>query len=539
MKPKLITLFFISSLLFVSLGNLKAQDVEQTLIDEAFPEFQGGLLDENKSKLETKDVGDLRKVLDKINDAINNDLNAFEYDALSKENAIVFSYKSLKKAKKKLDLAKLKQLLLDKKSAIRAYMGDKAQYGADPNECKQHLTLLQQTVKHNKMDAAYKHWHTLFHFYPRSSKMVYSKGAQVVEYMYNKTKDPKWIDTLMFMYDQRIKYKFFGNGKYPKGYILGRKATDILRYNKDEVAKAYPIFKESIELQGDASECAVLLSFMQATEGMFVKGKIDAAEVVDNYTKLNALLEKKKAEKPDDEIVKQALAGVNGLFIQSAASTCEQLVPAFQKRFDKNKDNIEELEKIASMLSMKECTDSDLFSNIAVQMDKLRPSALSKYALAMRFARDKDYEKASDYMNQAINMETTDSLKARDYYKLAQFANAMKQRPQAKKYALQAIELKSNYGAAYILIATMYASSGCSQLVSPEAKLHNVAYWCAVDKLLQAKKVDPSVEDAANELIRKYSGVRINKEDAFMLGVSNGKTVRVGCWINEVTRARL
>ncbi len=538
MKPKLITLFFISSLLFLSMSSLNAQDVEQTLIDESFPEIKGGLLDENKKELSQQDVADLRKVLDKITDAIKNDINAFRYDALTADNAKVFSYKKLKKAKKKLDLDKLEKMLADEKSKIRAYMGDKAKYGADPNECKKNLALLQQAAKHKKMDEAYTYWNTLFHFYPRSSKMVYSKGSQVVEYMYNKTKDPKWIDTLMFLYDQRIKYEFFGDGKYPKGYILGRKATDILRYNKEDVERAYPIFKEAVDLQGSKSECAVLLSFMQATEGMFVNKKIDAAEVVDNYTKLNALLEEKKANNPDNETVGQALGGVNALFIRSEASTCEQLVPAFQKRFDKNKDNIEELEKIARMLSMKDCTDSDLFSNIAVQIDKLRPSALSKYALSMRFAREKNYDKAAEYMQQAIGMETEDTLKARDYYKLAQFANAQRKKSDAKSYAKKAIELHSNYGAPYILLATMYAGSGCSQVSPAEGELHNVGYWAAVDKLIQAKTADPSVTEDVNKLIGRYSGAYPNAEKAFMIGVTKGKRVTVGCWINESTTAR-
>ncbi len=538
MKPKVITLIFICSLLFSSMSNLMAQDVEQELINGAFPEIKGGLLDESKETLSQSDVADLRKVLDKINDAIDNDLKAFRYDALTAENSKVFEYKKLKKAKKKMDLDKLEKMLANERNKIIAYMGDKAQYGADPNECKKNLALLQQASKRKKMEEAYKYWNFLFHFYPRSSKMIYSKGAEIVEYKYQQTKDEKWVDTLMLIYDQRIKYKFFGNGKYPEGYILGRKATDILRHNKDDVEKAYPIFQRAIDLQKEKTECAVLLSFMQATDGMFVKGKVDAAEVVDNYTKLNALLEKRRANEPDNDIARQALGGVNAIFIKSEASTCEQLIPAFQKRFDKNKGNIDELEKIARMLSLKDCTDSDLFSEVAVEIDRLRPSALSKYALSMRFARDKDYAKASDYMQQAINMETEDTLKARDYYKLALFADAERKKSQAKSYALKAIEFNPNYGSPYILLATMYASSGCSQLVSPQGELHNIGYWAAVDKLIQAKKADPSVTEYVDKLIRRYSGGYPNAEKAFMIGVTRGKTVRVGCWINETTTAR-
>jgi tetratricopeptide (TPR) repeat protein len=190
------------------------------------------------------------------------------------------------------------------------------------------------------------------------------------------------------------------------------------------------------------------------------------------------------------------------------------------------------------MLSMKDCTDSDLFGDVAVQIDKLRPSALSKYALAMRFARSKEWDKATDYMNEANKLETVDSLKARNYYKLAQFSNEMGKKSEARTHALKAVSLKSDFGAPYILIATMYASSGCSQLSSPEGELHNIAYWPAIDKLVKAKSVDPSVADAANRLISSYSGRFPNAENGFMIGVTKGRTVTVGCWINETTTAR-
>ncbi|NJO91984.1 MAG: hypothetical protein HC831_25695 [Chloroflexia bacterium] len=369
--------------------------------------------------------------------------------------------------------------------------------------------------------------------------MIYSKGADVIEFKFEQSKDEKWIDTLMLLYDQRIKFKFFGDkNEYPEGYIRGRQAVDLLKYKKDDVEKAYSLFNKSVDLQGVNSEDAVLLSFMQATQGMFVKGKIDAAEVVDTYTKLIKVLEDKLKISEDKPLTEKAIAGVTQIFMSGDASTCEQLLPAFQKRFNKNKDDVDQLEKIARMLSMKDCTDSDLFGDVAVQIDKLRPSSLSKYALAMRFARNQEWDKATDYMNEANNLETVDSLKARNYYKLAQFSNEMGKKSEARTQALKAASLKSDFGAPYILIATMYASSGCSQLTSPEGELHNVGYWAAIDKLAKAKSVDPSVADAANKLINSYSGRLPNAENGFMIGVTKGRTVTVGCWINETTTAR-
>jgi len=537
MKTRIVSLIFITSLVFMFTGNVMAQ-IEEELFNGAFPELQSELIDPNKKSLSNEEVEELRDLLKKLDDAVENDLNAFKYGALTDENAIVFEYKKLKKAKKNLNIEELEKLIIAEKSKIKAYMGDKAKYGSDKEEAVRNMALLQQSIKSNKLDEAYKYWNVLFHYYPRASKMTYSKGADIIEHKFKKSKDLKWIDSLMMLYDQRIKFKFFGKvGEYPEGYILGRKATDLLKHKKEAVEQAYSIFKKSVELQGVKSEDPILLSFMQATEGMFVKKKIDAAEVVDNYTKINALLEE-RVKDPKNKIAEQAMGGVTHLFLKSEASTCEQLIPAFQKRFDKNKNDIDQLEKIARMLSMKDCTDSDLFGDVAVQIDKLRPSALSKYALAMRFARSKEYEKAVDYMNQANNLETVDSLKARNYYKLAQFSNEMGKKSAAKSHALKAVSLKSNFGAPYILIATMYASSGCSQLSSPEGELRNIAYWAAVDKLIKAKSIDPSVAEAASKLIGRYSGGYPNAEKAFMIGVTKGKRVTVGCWINETTTAR-
>ena len=152
--------------------------------------------------------------------------------------------------------------------------------------------------------------------------------------------------------------------------------------------------------------------------------------------------------------------------------------------------------------------------------------------------KKKEYGKATEFLKKALELETDDSLKAKYYFKLAQVSNEQHNRPLARTYARKAIELRSNYGAAYMLIGTLYAASGCTSLSNPEGELSRISYWVAVDKLVQAKKVDPSIAEQANKLIGQYSRNFPNKEDAFFLGITNGKKVTVGCWINEPTVAR-
>lgn len=535
MKKSIYSLILLSFILMSSV-NVVSQEIDE-IFNNTYPELQDEkLFDDNVTDLSTEQTEKFRTLLQKLQDG-GADMEALRYGALSADNTKAFVYKKVKKIK---DVNPMVEKIVAAKNKIREYMGDKTRWGSNPEECKKNIALLQQTTKAGKYKEAYQYWNVLFHFYPRSIKTIYSKASDVLIAKYEKTNDDKWIDTLMMAYEKRIKYKFFGDGKYPEGYIRGRQAVDLLAYKKDDVEKAYPIFQKSIQLQDIKSEDAVLLSYMQATVGMFTKEKIDAAEVVDNYSKLSEILAKRLELDAGNEATLTAKAGIDKVFLACDASTCEQLIPAFQKRFDANKTDIEQLEKIALMLSRKECTDSQLFFDVAIEMDKIKPSALSKYALGMRYAKNEEYEKSEGYLREAVKLETVDSTKAKYHYKLAQILNATNKKSAAKSEAQKAIALKKDYGAPYILIATMYAGSGCSE-VTVKGKvqtLNNVGYWAAVDKLIMAKSVDPSIADAANQLIGRYSGGFPNAEQGFMIGVTKGARVTVGCWIGESTTAR-
>ena len=63
-----------------------------------------------------------------------------------------------------------------------------------------------------------------------------------------------------------------------------------------------------------------------------------------------------------------------------------------------------------------------------------------------------------------------------------------------------------------------------------------MVYSAAIDKFIQAKNIDNTVEDAANKKIATYSKYLPSNEDAFFSGAKEGSTFQVGCWINESTK---
>jgi len=107
----------------------------------------------------------------------------------------------------------------------------------------------------------------------------------------------------------------------------------------------------------------------------------------------------------------------------------------------------------------------------------------------------------------------------------------------AREYARKAIKLKPNWGAPYILIGKLYASSG--PLCGPGTGWDSqIVTWVAIDKWNKAKRVDPSVANEANRLIRQYSKYMPSKGDIFQRNLTEGGTYKVKCWIQETTTIR-
>ena len=540
MKTRFLSLVLILPFIFLS-NSLNAQDKEQELFNTAFPKFGNELkCSKDITKMDNKTVKAFRTELNRLSDA-NDDLIAYNAGALGEENSKIFTPKDLKK----LDIKKLENIISDMRNKIIAYMGSLTKYGADSIRCIRTISLYEGSYKRKNYEAAYNHWSFLFKFYPKSRKSIYSNGTKVILWKFktekNKELKEKWIDTLMQVYDQRIKY--YLSRSYPKGYVLGQKGKDLFKYSPNDLEKAYKILEESIFLQKVNSQDAILFTYMQATDAMFKKEKIDAAKFVDNYNIISDLLKQRltKTKKPGN--VKKTIENVDLIFSNSDAASCDNIVGAYKTKFEESPEDVELLNKIVKILSDKECTKSDLYFKVVVALDKAEPTAFSSYGIAKMYFGKENFEKSKEYYDKAIGMETNDSLKAKYYYESAIVLSKMGKKVASKSNALKAASLRENYGAPYLLIATLYVSSGCRQMTFTKngnrvkGELSRISNWVAVDKLIKAKTIDPSITEDANKLIRSYSGFP-NKEDAFSYGLTKGMKVTVGCWINETTTAR-
>ncbi|MBA7574229.1 hypothetical protein ES708_16031 [subsurface metagenome] len=257
--------------------------------------------------------------------------------------------------------------------------------------------------------------------------------------------------------------------------------------------------------------------------------------MIGNYVLIMDLLNEKIQSGDEDPKLPQAIESIEKIFAESGAADCESLIEIFTAKFGADSENVDLLKKTTSLLAETGCEGSDLYAKTAEALYRLEPSAESAAKLGPTFVARKEYTKASNYYKKAIEQETDTDKKAYYYYNLGKIAFQQNDYPSTRQHCLSAINLKSNYGEAYILIGTAYiaSSSSCGSDFEKQT-----VYWAAVDKFTKAKTVDPSVKGIADGQIKAYSKSFPNNEVTFFNGYTDGDTYKVGCWINESTIVR-
>lgn len=427
-------------------------------------------------------------------------------------------------------------------------------YGEDSVTCVINLSLYREFFKQwrasdytntTTFDEIVKPWRWVFLNCPIGSENIYVDGARLMQYRIenekNAAKRGKLIDTLMMVYDQRIKYfpNHFSKGTPQEGSILGRKGIDLYTYDQDRYEETYNILKRSVELEGDNTDGTVLVYYFRSVIKMARQGLVDSTMIVDVYDQVIDILDhniealNKKGDTKWVENYKNFKGNIDATFEPFA--TCEDLVRIYESKLKKNPEDVALLKKITNMLDKRSCQDSPLYLTASKKLHALEPSPESAYLIGRLLIKEEKYSEAVAYMEEAQKMTDTDKLSVA--YKIyASALTALRNYPKARLMALKALDINANDGNALIIIGDLYAASardcGDNDFTS------KVAYWAAVDKYNRARNVDSTVAEAASKRISTYSAYFPDMATIFFHDYKEGDSYTVGCWINETTTIR-
>lgn len=416
--------------------------------------------------------------------------------------------------------------------------GSKYGHGEDSIRAILNLNLYKDNYKQKNYKAALPYWRVVFLEAPRASKNMYLHGNVMYKTLMQKTKDKalreKYIDTIMMIYDQRIKW-FTKSAPYYKG----RKGVDLFALSSKRTKEAYNCMNECIDEMGNNTPEFVFNEVMQASLKLLNDGEIEADAMVNDFSRAANVLEyqlknaKKEKEKEKIQTVKD---NVELLFTRSDAATCENLIPILEPKFNENPENIDELKNIVGLLRKLNCEDSELYAKSAENLYKLEPSANAAYSIAIVFLKKKNLDKAIEYYAEAAKLEEDSLTKSRYYGELSNVMLADGRSViQVVQNANEAIKLNPKDGNPYITIGHAYASA---KNIGENEFQNKTVFWAAVDMFYKAKQVDPTLTEKANELIATYSKYFPTKEEIFFNDFKVGASYTVPGWINRSTTVR-
>lgn len=402
-------------------------------------------------------------------------------------------------------------------------------YGKDSAECVKYLSYYSEMVKQNNLKDAAPFWRQAFSICPPTANQnMLINGQKILRYeIAQSKKDParykELVDTLLMLNDVRAQY-------YPKNAVKSKdnKAIDVINYYSADHEMQYNLLTGILnDIKGEASPI-VFVKQMQATVEMYKNEKLDAEQVMNNYTTISGYLDD-KIDSSNNPEYRGAKQDVESILIDSGVASCDNLVALYTPRFQANPNDEALLTNMVKMLSKSECMNTDLFLQSIVALNEINPTSSSVYGLYKLYSSRDENTKAAESLERAISLLNPEDVQTKsDYlFELATyyFKKCGKAAPAVAK-AREAAELNESYkGKAYLLIGTIWGAQKCGgDEVSSRAH-----FWVAVDYLQRAAAADPEVAEEANSLAAQYRRYFPKTEDAFFQDITDGSAYTVSC----------
>ena len=434
--------------------------------------------------------------------------------------------------------------------------------GAQSNEnCNQNLSIFAESAKVKNYEAAYEPWMAVRNECPSLNVAIYTYGERILKSRLKKAEGAAKqaeAQDLMKLYDQWIQNFPTKKGKSTIGSILASKAQTMMDNKLGSTAEIYATFDQAFTQDATSfTNPKGLYNYFKTTHSLYKSGSSDVTpeklfnkyeEVSEKFElegvklakKLDVLLKKEENGIPltTKDLKRKKIYDTNsraiGIFVSnldaiiSKESTCENLIPLYQRNFEENKGDAVWLNRAAGRMKSKECSDDPLFVTIVEALHALEPSANSAYYLGILNDKKGNNNEALRYYEESIALETDPYKKAKTLYKIALEFKSRGRKSTARNYAIKALGYQPSLGKAHLMIASLYASSAndCGNTQFEK----RAVYWLAAKTARRAARVDASLKKNANKAAKSYEGRAPSKTDIFTEG-NEGAIIKFDCWI--------
>ena len=417
----------------------------------------------------------------------------------------------------------------------------------NPDLALENFVLYRDFKKAKDYTIAFDYWQKVYKDAPAADgkrATVFTDGVFFYEHFMSKEPEKKdeYLAKIFALYDKMEEC-------YPEGgYAQGLKAFDYYFKYPEKATKMeqYELFKKSIELDKGKPRFFVLNPFTALLVEQTLDEKISTEEAKKYQQIIMQTIEEGLAKCKENNdcdnwniineyapLRLEALESIKGFY------DCSYYIEKYYPLFEANPSDCETMNTVYSRMRFGDCeTTMSELQTINEAYNKNCRTIVEAGPSCNDMLREGQYKESIDCLEQAIAEMDKGSDKATYNLVIAKIHYAhLKNFSKARRYAREAAKLRSGWGDPYILIGTLYASSG--PLCGPGRGWDSQrVVWPAIDMWEKAKSIDSSVRSEANKLINSYSQYMPEKGDIFQRGLQEGQSYLVPCWIQETTTIR-
>ena len=405
-----------------------------------------------------------------------------------------------------------------------------AKWGETPEERKDNMlssSYLKEETANRNFNSAARYLQLLLEKCPSASETIYVNGVKLYKDKINRAETlaekKMFVDSLLFLYDVRIE-NFGNHPKRGRVYLLERKAREYLTYKGDDREGVAEAFETAIAAQaqvGAVNPEVVAIYFKNLCDD-YQNDIVDAMTIVNTY---DAYAQYFDNIAPEQQEFKDQFEQCFGL---SGAASCENLEAIFSKKVADNPEDAKLIEQAFKLMSRANCS-SDFFFSVGEKHYANKPSSDVAMLLAQGFQNVKNFDKANQYLREALAVETVAEEREKLYVRIGILDMSMNNFAAAVEAFREAQAINPENAHAPFFLAQCYVNGakGCSGLQK------DAIYWVAYDLVQKALPLlevsDPERVEAAKQLAAAYRAAFPTSEECFFNEVADGSSFTVNC----------
>ncbi|MGB1248264.1 MAG: hypothetical protein ACPG4Z_05220 [Chitinophagales bacterium] len=419
---------------------------------------------------------------------------------------------------------------------------DGPKWGQDSIKALTNQSLYREYYRQKNYKDAAVGWRYVFMNTPKGSTYIPVDGVKIFESFAKEVGKEdamyeNYIDTILSIYE--VRSECFGI----TADLKMRKAFAWYKYrNKGNEEFVYNLFKETVALyevenkKNEISSAFLTPWILMAIKAHKIANVIDASEVLDVFEQISAIADYNIDIGNNTKGYNNAKDKTFEYLNTNIIIDCNNIVPIATKKYNENPTDTSTVIKVYKMLKEVKCYDAPFFLDATLIVFEKQPSAALAKFISKRYADAEDYDNAIKYALLGVDLEEEADQKALQTLNVADMYRKKGDYSTSRLYAYKAAELKTEWGAPYLLIGKLYVSSAS---ICTDTELESKAViWTAIDMWNRAKSIDASVATKAQDLINQYWEYLPTRKELFMYTLNSGDSYAVGCWIGTHTTVR-